>query len=70
MTADRVAEKGIEELPGSLGAAIHAMEQDEVIAEALGDHVYNHYLEAKREEWLEYKTQVTEWERDRYLEAY
>jgi glutamine synthetase len=70
MTADRVAEKGIEELPGSLGAAIHAMEQDEVIAEALGDHVYSHYLEAKREEWLEYKTQVTEWERDRYLEAY
>ena len=34
MTADRVAEKGIEELPGSLGAAIYAMEQDEVIAEA------------------------------------
>ena len=46
------------------------MEQDEVIAEALGDHVYTHYLEAKREEWSEYKTQVTEWERDRYLEAY
>ena len=70
MSPERVAEKGIEELPGSLGAAIHAMEQDEVIAEALGDHVYTHYLEAKREEWSEYKTQVTEWERDRYLEAY
>ena len=53
-----------------LGEAIEAMEQDEVIAEALGDHVYTHYLEAKREEWSEYKTQVTEWERDRYLEAY
>ena len=32
------------------------MEQDEVIAEALGDHVYSHYLEAKREEWDEYNT--------------
>ena len=70
MTADRVAAKGILEMPGSLGEAVEAMEQDEVIAEALGDHVYSHYIEAKREEWLEYKTQVTEWERDRYLEAY
>jgi glutamine synthetase len=70
MAQERVVEKGITELPGSLGEAIEAMEQDELIAEALGDHVYNHYLEAKREEWEEYKTQVTEWELNRYLEAY
>ena len=35
----QIAEKGIEELPGSLGAAIHAMEQDEVIAEAYSNRV-------------------------------
>ncbi len=70
MTPERVIEKGIEELPATLGEAIEAMEQDEVIAEALGDHVYSHYLEAKREEWAEYSQQITGWELDRYLEAY
>jgi glutamine synthetase len=70
MTAERVAERGITELPGSLGEAIEALKQDEVIAEALGDHVYSHYLEAKQEEWNEYRTQVSEWELERYLEAY
>ena len=70
MTAERVAEKGIQELPGTLGEAIEAMEQDEVIAEALGDHVFSHYLEAKKEEWAEYSSQITNWELDRYLEAY
>jgi glutamine synthetase len=70
MTADRVLEKGIVEMPGSLGEAIEELEKDEVIAEALGEHVYSHYLEAKREEWESYNMQITQWELDRYLEAY
>ena len=60
----------IVEMPGSLGEAIEEMEKDEVIAEALGDHVYSHYLEAKREEWDAYNMQISQWELDRYLEAY
>ena len=70
MTAERVLEKGITEMPGSLGEAIDELEKDEVIAEALGDHVLSHFIEAKRDEWDEYRTQVTDWELDRYLEAY
>ena len=70
MDARRVAAKGIPELPGTLGEAIVAIERDEVIREALGDHVFTHYVEAKREEWDEYRMQVTDWEVDRYLEAY
>jgi glutamine synthetase len=70
MDAARIAEKGIRELPGTLGEAIDELEADPVICEALGDHVLSHYLEAKRAEWDEYKTQVTKWELDRYLEAY
>jgi glutamine synthetase len=70
MSAERVIEKGITELPGSLGEAIEELEKDEVIAEALGDHVFSHYIDAKREEWDEYRMQVTQWELDRYLEAY
>ena len=70
MDASRIAEKGIRELPGTLGEAIDELESDPVIGEALGDHVLTHYVAAKRAEWDEYRTQVTGWEIDRYLEAY
>lgn len=70
MDAERIAEKGIRELPGTLGEAIEELERDAVIGEALGDHVLTHYVAAKRAEWDEYRTQVTGWELDRYLEAY
>jgi glutamine synthetase len=70
MDAGRIAEKGIRELPGTLGEAIDELEKDSVLCEALGDHVLSHYVEAKRAEWDEYRTQVTQWEIDRYLEAY
>ena len=70
MDASRIAEKGIRELPGTLGEAIDELERDAVIAEALGDHVLSHYVSAKRAEWDEYRTQVTGWELDRYLEAF
>ena len=70
MSSDRIKEHGIRELPGTLGEALDELEEDEVICEALGDHVLEHYVEAKREEWDEYRTQVTQWEIDRYLEAF
>ncbi len=70
MDAARIAEKGIRELPGTLGQAIDELEKDPVIVEALGDHVLSHYVSAKRAEWDEYRTQVTQWELDRYLEAF
>ena len=63
-------EKGIKELPGTLGEALDELERDDVIREALGDHVFSHFLEAKRDEWDEYRTQVTDWEVDRYLDQY
>ena len=43
---------------------------DPVIRDALGDHVLSHFVEAKRAEWDDYRTQVTRWELDRYLEAF
>ncbi len=69
MDAARVAERGITELPGTLGEAIEELRADAVVCEALGDHVLEHYVEAKSAEWNEYRTQVTQWELDRYLEA-
>jgi glutamine synthetase len=70
MDATRIAEKGIRELPGTLGEAIEELERDEVIREALGEHVFSHFVEAKRAEWDDYRTQVTQWELDRYLESF
>jgi glutamine synthetase len=70
MTPERIREKGIRELPGTLGEAIDELEQDEVIRAALGEHVFSRFVEAKRQEWDEYRTQVTSWEVDRYLEAF
>ncbi|RME66104.1 MAG: type I glutamate--ammonia ligase [Caldilineae bacterium] len=58
---------GLEVLPGSLGEALDALEADPVIQDALGQHVYERYLEAKRLEWNEYRSYVTRWELQRYL---
>jgi glutamine synthetase len=70
MEAERIAEKGIKELPGTLGEAIEELEADKVVSDALGEHVLTRYIEAKRAEWDEYRTQVTSWEVDRYLDAF
>jgi glutamine synthetase len=70
MDAATIASKGIRELPGTLGEAIAELEADSVVCEALGDHVLSHFVEAKKAEWDEYRTQVSDWEVDRYLEMF
>ncbi|MGH2447921.1 MAG: glutamine synthetase family protein [Chloroflexota bacterium] len=64
---ERRRESGISTLPGSLSEAIEDLERDTVIQEALGQHVYERFVEAKRAEWDEYRVQVSPWELDRYL---
>ncbi|WP_254543031.1 type I glutamate--ammonia ligase [Halomarina pelagica] len=63
-------EYGIDTLPPNLGRAVDALEEDEVVREALGEHVTSKFVEAKRAEFSEYKTQVSQWELDRYLEKF
>ncbi len=64
---ERLRKSGIEMLPGSLNEALEALQADDVIMEALGDHVCERFIEAKREEWDAYRMQVTPWELERYL---
>jgi glutamine synthetase len=64
------AEYGIEHLPGSLGKALDALENDDVILDALGSHVAEKFIKAKRAEWNQYRPVVTDWERDRYLSKF
>jgi len=57
-------------LPGSLDEAIEAMEADPVIREALGSHLCDRFISAKRLEWEDYRLEVTPWELGKYLSAY
>lgn len=58
---------GIEPLPASLADAIKAMENSELLAETLGEHVFDFVLRDKRAEWQAYRAQVTPYELERYL---
>ena len=63
-------EYGIDTLPPNLGAAVDALEDDEVVTDALGDHIAEKFVEAKTAEYDEYRASVSEWEIDRYLAKY
>ncbi len=60
----------IDELPRDLHEALDYLEKDKVIRDALGEHIYQMFLEAKRAEWHDYTAQVSQWEVDRYLGQY
>ena len=67
MNGDR---SGLETLPGNLGEALEALRQDEIVQDALGQHVFERYVEAKNLEWDSYRNFVSQWELDRYLGVY
>ncbi len=60
---------GIESLPDSLGQALHYMSQSDMVKEALGEHLFNHFLYIKGREWNEYKSWVSDWETRHLLPA-
>jgi glutamine synthetase len=67
MTPEERLAEGVTALPGSLEEAVIEMEQSELVAEALGEHVFEWFIRNKRTEWEEYKTYVTPFELERYL---
>ncbi len=67
LTAAERAARGIRTLPGSLGEAIDAFQGSSLMREALGDHLFESFLENKRLEWDEYRSTVTDYELRRYL---
>ncbi|MEA3345098.1 MAG: type I glutamate--ammonia ligase [Chloroflexota bacterium] len=60
----------MEVLPGSLDEALEELAKDSLVQKALGQHVYEQFMEAKTQEWNEYRLQVTPWEVERYLPIY
>ena len=63
-------EVGIEDLPGTLYAALDELQNDEVMTKALGSHILNNFVEAKEIEWDMFRTNVHPWEREQYLKMY
>ena len=67
LTAEQRKERGITSLPETLGEAIDELAESELGRKALGPHIFDRYIEIKRKEWDEYRVQLTDWERERYL---
>ena len=70
MSPEQMAAEGIDALPGSLMEAINALEENQVVRSGLGEHVTSKFVEAKKIEWDEFRTQVHQWEIDQYLSKF
>jgi glutamine synthetase len=68
MSHEERKKRGIVELPESLGEALDEMENSETLLEILGEVTYKNFLIEKRKEWDLYRTQVTQWEVNRYIQ--
>ncbi len=70
LTPQERKKKKIDSLPGSLAEALSLMEKSAVVKESLGEHVYNEFVTAKTKEWDSFRTYVSQWELDKYLERF
>jgi len=70
MTSDEQSARGIESLPANIMDAVAELDKDELIKDALGEHIVNKFKEAKHTEWEAYKLQVTPWEIKQYLSRF
>ncbi len=67
LTAEQRKERGIISLPETLGEAIDELAGSALARKALGPHIFDRYVELKRQEWDEYRVQVSAWELEKYL---
>jgi glutamine synthetase len=67
LTAEERRERGIVSLPETLGEAIDELAGSDLMRRALGDHIFDAYIQLKRGEWDEYRVQLTQWELEKYL---
>ena len=66
---DMLEKLGIGQLPQSMSDALRVMEKSELVAEALGEHIFEWFLRNKRAEWRGYKTHISQYELNRYLRS-
>jgi glutamine synthetase len=67
MSAKEKKERGIFTLPDNLYEALLEVEKSEMVREALGEHIFNKFVENKKIEWDMYRTHVSQYEIEKYL---
>ncbi len=65
---EKLLSRKIDTLPSSLFEAIYELKKNKLMQEVLGDHLYRKYINIKTREWNEFKTQVTQWEINKYID--
>ncbi|MFG6118344.1 type I glutamate--ammonia ligase [Thalassobacillus sp. B23F22_16] len=61
---------GVQDLPATLYDALELLKKDDILVKALGEHCFEHFIEAKEIEWDMFRTQVHPWEREQYISVY
>ena len=67
MSSEERKWRGIDSLPRSLAEVISLTENNQLVRNALSDHIFNSFVQNKKIEWNQYRTQITEYELRRYL---
>jgi glutamine synthetase len=67
LSPDERRKLGIEQLPETLGEAIEVAAESELVLQTLGEHTFTRFVEIKRQEWEDYRSQLSQWELERYL---
>ncbi|MBU0944530.1 MAG: type I glutamate--ammonia ligase [Proteobacteria bacterium] len=70
MSAKEMDDVGIKVMPGSLKEAVEELKANSIAKDTLGAHIFEKYIEAKEAEWDSYRTAVTDWELNEYLDVY
>ena len=60
----------IESLPRDLEEALHYLGKNDTIKQALGEHIFNEFIDAKDREWKEFRCHISDWEINKYLGMY
>src|SRR5262249_60330558 len=67
LSPEERSQRGIEQLPETLGEAIEVTADSELVLRTLGEHTFRRFVEIKRQEWDEYRVQVTPYEIENFL---
>ena len=70
LTSKERKRQKIDSLPGSLAEALENLDKSLVAQAALGEHIYKEFMTSKKKEWDSFRTYVSQWELDKYLERY
>ncbi|MHC4622392.1 MAG: glutamine synthetase family protein [Planctomycetota bacterium] len=70
LDGESLIQRNIDVLPTSLLEALDELKKDKLVQEALGQHLFERYIDVKTKEWDQFKKQVTCWEIDTYLDTF